>query len=54
MLPDLEYPLRHGVLTVMLSSRLKVEEQSEMAVNLLMKIHAQSEREDRKLRQKKN
>ena len=53
MLPELEYPLHHGVLTVLLSTRLKVEDKSEMARNLILKILAQSEREDKKLRQRK-
>ena len=53
MLPELEYPLRFGVLTVMLAAKLKVEEKSEMAMNLIMKIRAQCDREDRKLRQRK-
>lgn len=50
MLPELEYPLHHGVLTVLLSTRLKVEDKSEMARNLILKIQAQSIREDKKLR----
>ena len=53
ILPELEYPLRSGVLTVMLAAKLKVEERSEMAMNLILKIQAQCEREDRKLRQRK-
>ena len=53
MLPKLEYPLRSGVLTVMLAAKLKVEERSEMAMNLILKIQAQCDREDRKLRQRK-
>ena len=53
MLPELEYPLHHGVLTVLMSTRLKVEDKNEMARNLIMKIQAQSEREDKKLRPKK-
>ena len=52
MLPELEYPLRPGVLTVMLAAKLKVEERSGMAMNLILKIQAQCEREDKKLRQK--
>ena len=53
MLPELEYPLRSGVLTVMLAAKLKVEEKSEMAMNLIMKIRDQCDKEDRKLRQRK-
>ena len=52
MLPELEYPLHHADLTILLSTRMKVEDKSEMAMNLILKIQAQCEREDKKLRQK--
>lgn len=53
MLPDIEYPLHHEVITVLLSTKLKVEDKSEMARNLILKILAQSEKEDKKLRHRK-
>nr|GEY47844.1 hypothetical protein [Tanacetum cinerariifolium] len=38
MLTEKDYPLLNGVMTLMLSTRLQVEEDSEMARDLLMKI----------------
>nr|GEX35071.1 ribonuclease H-like domain-containing protein [Tanacetum cinerariifolium] len=38
MLTEKDYPLSNGVMTLMLSTKLQVEEDSEMAIDLVMKI----------------
>jgi hypothetical protein len=53
MLAKKEYPLRAGVLTVMMSVRLRCWERSEVIEDLLQRIYDQSVRADKKLRRRR-
>ena len=52
MLAEKEYPLRAGVLTVLLSIKLKCEDRSEVVDNLLQRIFDQCRRETANLRRR--
>ena len=52
MLADKEYPLRAGVLTVMLSSKLRCEARTENVDDLLQRIHDQCNREIKAMRKR--
>lgn len=47
MLAEKEYPLRSGILTVMMSSKLRCEEKTQKVEDLLQRIHDQCERASR-------
>ena len=53
MLAEKEYPLRAGVLTVMLSEKLRCWERTEVIDDLLQRIYDQSVRADRELRRRR-
>jgi hypothetical protein len=52
MLAEKEYPLRAGVLTVMMSVKLRCWERSEIREDLLQIIYDQSVRADKELRKR--
>ena len=52
MLAEKEYPLRAGVLDVMLSSKLRFEERIEVVDDLIQRIYDQNRRETIALRKK--
>jgi hypothetical protein len=52
MLAEKEYPLRAGVLTVMMSVKLRCWERSEIIEDLLQRIYDQSVRADKELRKR--
>ena len=53
MLAEKEYPLRAGVLSVMLSVKLRCWERTEVIDDLLQRIYDQSVRADRELRRRR-
>ena len=53
MLAEKEYPLRAGVLTVMISVKLRCWERSEIIEDLLQRIYGQSVRADKELRKRR-
>ena len=53
MLAEKEYPLRAGVLTVMMSVKLRCWKRSEVIEDLLQRIYDQSVRADKELRRRR-
>ena len=53
MLAEKVYPLRAGVLTVMMSAKLRCWERSEIIEDLLQRIYDQSEKADKELRKRR-
>ena len=53
MLAEKEYPLRAGVLTVMLSVKLRCWERTEIIEDLLQRIYDQSVKADKELRKRR-
>ena len=53
MLAEKEYPLRAGVLTVMMSVKLRCWERSEIIEDLLQRIYNQSVKADKELRKRR-
>ena len=53
MLAEKEYPLRVGVLTVMMSVKLRCWERNEIIEDLLQRIYDQSVRADKELRKRR-
>ena len=53
MLAEKEYPLRAGILTVMMSVKLRCWERSEIIEDLLQRIYDQSVRADKEFRKRR-
>ena len=52
MLAEKEYPLRAGILTIMISVKLRCWERNEVIEDLLQRIYDQSVRADKELRRR--